>query len=93
MGEIVHLPMATVRLFGDDLRPEEIDRLVDVSPDAAAAKGEAFRAGPGRPEPGRPVVAKTGTWFLTTRGRNLGDRPERHLEWVMAKVMTVFKMI
>lgn len=32
---------------------------------------------------GRPdVVAKNGTWFITTRGMALGDLPERHLMWL-----------
>ncbi len=79
-------PMATVRLFADGLRPEAIAGLIDAAPEAWAAKGEAFSG-----VAGRAVVARTGTWFLTSRGRELGDDPGRHLEWVVGKVSGAMK--
>lgn len=71
-------PMATARLFADKLSPQDIDDIIQITPDAAAAKGDVLVKRPSRPA----VVARTGTWFITTKGRSLGDLPERHLTWL-----------
>jgi len=86
VSEVIAAPMATLHLFADGLRPETIAGLIDGVPEAWAAKGEALAG-----VAGRAVVARTGTWFLTSRGRGLGDDPGRHLEWVVGKVSGAMK--
>jgi hypothetical protein len=73
-----YAPLATARLFADKLSPKDIDDIIQSAPDAAAAKGDVLVKRPGRPD----VVARTGTWFITTRGMGLDDKPESHLTWL-----------
>jgi hypothetical protein len=62
-----------------------MDGLTNVAPDAVAAKGQVLVDRPGR----KQVIAPTGTWFLTTKDKHLGDRPEKHLVWIMDRVNQV----
>jgi hypothetical protein len=78
-------PMATLGIFADGLQPEVVNGLINVEPNIAARKGDALPAKPGRYQ----AHAKTGTWFLTTKGRHLGERPEDHLKWVMELIKPV----
>lgn len=74
-------PLATVRLTAERLTPAPITAIIGIQPDAAAAKGERFR-----PLGRWRAVAKTGTWYLTTRGRLTAADPSRHLSWVVARI-------
>jgi hypothetical protein len=74
-----HSPMATLRFFADDLSPEVISDIVVEKPLVAAAKGSRISQRRGR----QPVTVRVGTWFITTKDRDLGNRPDRHLEWVV----------
>jgi len=71
--------MATLGFFADALTPDAVSRILGVKPESAAAKGEPFP----RQGAGDPIIARTGTWFVTTEGRRLGNRPEDHLMWVV----------
>lgn len=84
--------LSTARLFGDRLDPEAITALLATTPYRAAPKGGNLRpltAAPWRP----PVVAKTGTWFITTQGRPIGMRPVDHLAWVLRLMRPVITKI
>lgn len=48
-----------LRIFGDDLDPVEITRLMGVEPTACARKGDADRI-----RSGRDLVARSGSWRL-----------------------------
>ena len=73
------LPFATLRLFSDGLRPEVVDHIMNMKPDAAAAKGEGLL----KRGDGAKVPARTGTWFITTERRVHGEKPEDHLSWLL----------
>ena len=82
MNTSAHPPLATARLFGDGLDPDTVRAIVGTQPDRAARKGATMpapRVPPGR----RPVFAKTGTWFIATKGHPLGRRPADHLNWLV----------
>jgi hypothetical protein len=74
-----HPPIATLRFFADNLSPDVITGVIPEKPTAAAAKGAAFKRRAGK----RPVKARIGTWFITTKDRHLGNQPYKHLEWVV----------
>jgi len=58
-------PLATLRLFADDLLPEDIERIMALKADHAAARGKGrLRRGDGS-----RVPARTGTWFITTENK------------------------
>lgn len=72
-------PMATLRFFADDLKPAIVTEMLGVKPNAAAQKGQPFKKKTGV----HRAEARVGTWFVTTEGRDIGDRPEDHLAWVI----------
>ena len=72
-------PMATLRLFADDLVPEDIDRVLAHQATVAAVKGESLL----RRKDGGYVPARTGTWFFTTEKEGLGLDPTEHLTWIV----------
>jgi hypothetical protein len=74
-------PIATIRLFGDNLTPDDVDSVLGGNRTSAASKGGILVQKPGR----LPVKARTGTWFLTSKGREL-DGPEGHLGWLIDRV-------
>jgi hypothetical protein len=78
------LPLATLRLFADDLLPEDIERIMEIKADHSAAKGEGMLH---RGEGGR-ISARTGTWFITTENKKVGWEPEAHLSWVVQLLQT-----
>jgi hypothetical protein len=75
-----HRPMATLRFFSDDLSPDLVTQIVNKKPVAAASKGAAFSRRVGK----QASKARTGTWLITTKSQHLGNRPERHLAWVVS---------
>jgi hypothetical protein len=75
-------PFATLRLFADQLVPAEVTDIFGAKPVFAAAKGGDLA----RKGDGSWTAAKTGTWFITTENRGLGDNPEAHLAWVVQLV-------
>lgn len=57
---------AALRLFGPDLDPPEISRLLGREPDRSARKGgQNIRA--------RPAIAETGVWIIDIPRRRPGD--------------------
>lgn len=72
-------PMATLRFFADDLKPAVVTEMLRLKPNAAARKGQPFKKKDGVHRAEAPV----GTWFVTPEGRDIGDRPEDHLIWII----------
>lgn len=70
MGTIDH-SVATLRLFGDDLVPEEISALLCANPTAAFRKGQTINGH----VTGNVRIAKTGSWRLSA-----ADREPENLE-------------
>ena len=68
--------MATLRLFGDDLIPEEVSALLGASPTEAHHKGEELV---GR-RTGNKRIAKTGSWHLQAARREPEDLEGQILE-------------
>jgi hypothetical protein len=58
---------ASLRIFGDDLDPEEVTRLLGKKPGRAQRKGEIVRLGSGE------HVSRTGAWSLKADDRTPGD--------------------
>lgn len=59
---------ATLRIFGDDLDPHEVTRLLGAEPTARASKGDVRRAASGN-----TVTARSGSWLLETVAPDAGD--------------------
>lgn len=68
---IAEYSRVTLRIFGDDLVPDEVTALMGCTPDSAYAKG-AIRIGP---KTGRQHVEKTGRWSLQASRREPEDIP------------------
>ena len=60
--------LASLRIIGDDLDPNEITKMLGAAPTQAARMGER-RAG----KSGREIVARTGSWRLEAAEREPGD--------------------
>jgi hypothetical protein len=82
-GVMQKMPMATLRLFADDLPPHIIQGVLSYKPDVAVNRGDPLSKKPG----GRAIIAKQGIWFITTEHRNLGESPDKHLAWVVRLAM------
>jgi hypothetical protein len=61
---VIAKSVASLRIFGDDLNPEEISRLLDAQPTASSRKGEVGARG---------ATAKWGSWRLRVADRTPGD--------------------
>jgi len=75
MGEIGH-SLATLRLFGDDLMPEEISALLGADPTKACWNGQEIV---GRTT-GTVRIAKIGSWRLSAARREPEDLEAQILE-------------
>ena len=67
---------ASLRLFGDDLDPDDISRQLRAVPSDAQRKGELIG-------PRRNTVARTGGWKLSTE-REQGDQLDRQVSALLA---------
>jgi len=72
---------ATLRLFGDGLVPEEVTRLLKVTPTDAALKGETKVISGGKTR-----TAPTGRWALETAQLIHSTNLEDHLCWLLEQV-------
>jgi hypothetical protein len=68
MGPI-HSSKATLRIFGDDVVPTEITRLLGSQPTTARAKGETWVGA----KSGKEITARTGNWRLEASAREPED--------------------
>lgn len=65
---------ATLRVFSDQLNPDEIAQLLGLEATDSFARGQPF--GPGR-------VRRNSGWFLSTRNRVVSRDSRRHLAWLL----------
>ena len=65
----LHKSVATLRIFGDSLAPEEVSRVLGCEPTRSEFKGQVIRG----PKTGRERIAKTGSWRLETTDREPED--------------------
>ena len=73
---------ATFRLFKDDLRPQDVSRMLGLEPSRAHKKGE-----PQYPKnPKSPAVFRSGGWLLTTEGRVESRDVRRHVDWLLERL-------
>lgn len=69
---------ASLRLYGDELVPENISRLLRIEPSDSAAKGSQFTS-----RSGKTRTARTGLWILSTEFHIESTNLEDHIEWLM----------
>ena len=89
MSAAQHTPMATLRFFSDDLKPSVVTDILHIKPNAAAEKGQPFK----RKDGVHRAEARMGTWFITTEDRDIGDKPEDHLAWVLILAIRNLKQL
>jgi len=63
----LHRSVASLRIFGDTLNPEEISRTLDCQPSESFVKGQIKHS------KHRDIVRKTGAWLLKAADRTPGD--------------------
>ena len=79
MGQIHH-SAARLRIFGDDLQPSEISRLLSCKPTKAQVKGDVVRYASGRER-----TAKVGGWWLEAPRAEPGDL-DGQIRWLISQV-------
>ena len=80
--EMAHLARskASLRIFGDDLNPDEVSHLLGCVPTEAWTKGQVKVF-----ESGRDVVRKSGAWFLKATAAE-PENLDRQVEELMAQM-------
>ena len=73
--------MATVTFFGRDFDPRVVNRILSAEPEVSAQTGEKLFKRLGK----SLLMARTGTWFLTTEGLPLHN-PAAHLDKLVALI-------
>jgi hypothetical protein len=76
----VHYSAACLRLFGDDLEPDEITHILRCAPTAAHRTGEVIRY-----KSGRERVVKCGNWQLNANKAEPEDI-NRQVRWLLSQV-------
>lgn len=79
MGQIHH-SAATLRIFGDDLQPDEISQMLKCQPTKAERKGDVIRY-----LSGRERTVKRGNWRLSAQSAEPEDL-EGQIQWLMSQV-------
>jgi hypothetical protein len=74
---------ASLGFVGDRLQPQHVSDILGISPIKSWRKGELFRPGPRGPE----IVARTGTWWLSTEGLVAGRDLGAHLAFLVALIL------
>lgn len=64
----LHRTKACLRIWGDELIPDEVSALLGAPPSKSHSKGDALSIGLGRVR-----IAKTGSWRLVAQDRDPGD--------------------
>jgi hypothetical protein len=73
---------ASLGFVGDCLEPQDVTRILRISPTKSWRKGELFRPGPRSPE----IIAHTGAWWLSTEGLVAGGDLDDHLGFLVTLV-------
>lgn len=71
----------TLRIFTDDMTPEDITKALGVKPSFVQVKGE--RRNKDRPE---SIINKTNGWFLSSEDEIISKDNRRHLAWLLEKI-------
>jgi hypothetical protein len=79
MGQIHH-SAAALRIFGDDLRPDEISKMLKCQPTKAELKGDVVRYSSGRER-----TVKRGNWRLIAQNAEPEDL-DGQIQWLMSQV-------
>lgn len=74
---------ASLGFVGNRLQPQHVTDILGVSPTKSWRKGELFRPGPRSPE----IVARTGTWWLSTEGLVTSHDLDVHLAFLVALIL------
>src|SRR5262245_14196170 len=74
----------SLRLAGDDLVPEEVERVTGLRSEFGAAKGELRRS-----RTGRETRQRTGVWGISSRDHVTSTSVERHILYLLEKVEPV----
>jgi hypothetical protein len=74
---------ASLGFVGDRLHPQHVTDILRISPTKSWRKGELFRPGPRSPE----IVARTGTWWLSTEGLVAGQDLDAHLAFLVGLIL------
>jgi hypothetical protein len=75
---------ASLRLYGDFLIPDEINRLLQIEPSDSATKGTEITGAPGHSR-----KAPTGRWILSTERNVQSTNLELHIEWILERLETI----
>jgi len=65
---------ATLRIFRDDLDPDAVSSMLGIIPSDRHRKGDTLRYG---------SVAKSGAWFLSSKGQLESKDVQRHIMWIL----------
>ena len=68
---------ATLRIYGDQLEPDEISRRLGIMPSKSQTKGQPGQAG---------GLAPVGGWFLTSKGQIESRDVQRHIVWILDQI-------
>jgi hypothetical protein len=74
---------ASLGFVGARLQPQHVTDILGISPTKSWRKGELFRPGPRSPE----IVARIGTWWLSTEGLVAGQDLDAHLTFLAQLVL------
>ena len=74
---------ASLQLFGDNLMPEEVSRLLRLPATESSPKGSRTNS-----PSGKTRVAPTGWWILETRGHVHSTNAEHHVKWLLDQLDT-----
>lgn len=74
---VVARTCASLRIFGDDLDPDEITAVLGTQPSRAIRKGEPMQVPPSHPP------ARTGSW-LRSASKADGDNLDAQIEWILS---------
>lgn len=69
---------AMLRLFSNDVGPDEVTALLGVVPTDAFAKGALF---------GESRTRRFNAWFLSSEGAFDSRDSRRHIDWIISKIM------
>jgi hypothetical protein len=72
---------ASLRFYGDDLKPDEITSRLQIQPTDSACKGSQSVA-----RSGKSRTAPTGRWVLDTESHIDSTNLEDHLEWLLDQI-------
>jgi hypothetical protein len=69
---------ASLRLFGDELQPDQVTSLLGVGPTDSAPKGLVVVSSTGKER-----RAPTGRWVLSSEGQVASRDLQQHIEWLL----------